>query len=324
MQPYSFNFCLCADVNSSKRNFELAFDRKPDDLAYMVEQVEYVFRKECFDPSNYRAFAIDFIVFYEEQTKRWKPLESASQLQEAQQLYAFQANLAKESIQEIPAPIKLIRVPRLPPAGSRSVHNPGFSVVDLDKVEAVFKELDINHSDSLTYTELQHGFAVAGIDFNQDAIEKLFEKSDANGDGCVSWDEFRIFADLFPNTTETLYWRLCHFSNESSSRSLETADELKRLRQREHDLKRDLAENQQASKLLEQRLRQERAIAREADPRRRFLEAEEQDLMNKEFALQFHRDMVIQAETQFSETAVRFDHAAAHQGSPRRARMLNS
>lgn len=320
----TFNICACADINNVKRNYELSFERKPDDVAYMVEQMEFVFRKECFDASNYRSFAIDFIVYFDDSSKRWKPLEHAGQLQENQQLYVFQANLAKENITEIPMPSKLIHVPQIPVHAVRSVHNPGFSVVDIDKVEAVFKELDINHSESLSLTELSHGFAVAGIDFSPEAVGKLFEKSDANGDGEIGWDEFRIFADLFPNTTETLYWRLCHVTTELSQRSVDTTNELKRIRQREHQLKEEMKQLQAASKLLDQRMRQERAIAREADPRRRFLEAEEQDLINKEFALQFHRDMVIQAENQFSETAVRFDHAAMHQGSPRRARYLPS
>ena len=49
---------------------------------------------------------------------------------------------------------------------------------------------------------------------------------------------------------------------------------------------------------------------------------EEQDLMNKEFALQFHRDLVLRAESQFAECAMRFDQANMRQGSPRRARFL--
>jgi hypothetical protein len=317
-------YAVCADVNGLKKNFDLAFERKPEDIAYFVEQIEYVFRKECYDPANYRSFALDFIVFYEEASRRWRPLESCSQLYDHVQLYVFQSNIAKETITEIPPPVKCIRVPNVPTQSSRSVHNPGFSVVDIEKVEAVFREIDINGNDEISYEELSHAFIVAGVDFTEDAIRKLFDKSDANSDGMISWDEFRIFADLFPNTTETLFWRLCQATTELSPRSLETANELKRLRQREHDLKKQLAEIAAAAKMLEQRLRQERAIAREADPKRRFLEAEEQDLMNKEFALQFHRDMVIQAEAQFSETAVRFDRAALTQGSPRRARQLPS
>jgi hypothetical protein len=239
-------------------------------------------------------------------------------------MYIFQTTLAKESINEIPLPTKRIHVPEIPRQSQRSVHNPGYSVVDLDKVEEVFKELDINHSDTISITEMLHGFTVAGIDLSAEAIRKLFDKSDANGDGEISWDEFRIFADLFPNTTETLYWRLCKTTTELSAKSLQTTEDLKRLRQREHELKRELEETQRAAQLVEQRVRQERYIAREADPRRRMLELEEQDLVNKEFALQFHRDMVIQAEQQFTETAVRFDHAALSHGSPRRARLIQN
>lgn len=325
LEMATFNACFCADVGGGKRNFELAFPKKPDDLLYMVEQVEYVFRKECLDHTSYRSFAIDFMVFFEEQTRRWKPLEGCNQLQEQMQLYIFQTNLAKEQVSEIPVPTKLIHVPTIPGrsrTGGRSVHNPGFSAVDLDKVQAVFEELDINQDGSLSIGELTHAFTTAGVDFSDEATEKLFEKCDVNGDGVIGWDEFRIFADLFPNTTETLYWRLCKTPSDSNPRGSDTNEELKRIRQRQNKIRKEMEELKRAAELVEQRVRQERSIAREADPRRRFLEAEEQDLINKEFALQFHRDMVVQAEHQFSETAVRFDHAAVNQGSPRRARQI--
>lgn len=325
----AFSACFCADINGIKRNFELAFDRRPDSLAYFTEQLEFVFRRECFDSTNYRSFAIDFLVFYDDAQRAWRPLEQPQQLRDNAQFYIFQTTLAKESVTEIPQPTKQLRVPEIPThntqPGMRSVHNPGYSVVDLNKVEAVFKELDINRNESISLQEMLHGFTVAGIDFTAEAVKKLFEKSDANGDGEISWDEFRIFADLFPNTTETLYWRLCSVTpTEFSARSIAATDDLTKLRQREHALQKELAEIQKASQILEQRVRQERYIAREADPRRRLLETEEQDLMNKEFALQFHRDMVVQAEHQFSETAIRFDHAAVNTGSPRRARHIPS
>ena len=318
----SFVICCCADIQGVKKNFQLNFDHKPDDIAYMAEQVEFVFRKQCFEKGNMMTFAIDFIVFFEESSKKWKPLENCHQLQECAQLYVFQTNVAKETLTEIPSPSQSIYVPALPDPKTRSVHNPGYSVVDFDKVEAVFKELDINENESISHDEMHHAFVVAGIDFKEEAVDKLFDKSDANGDGNITFDEFRIFADLFPNTTEVLYWRLCHGLEDQNPRCVETASQLKSLRQREHELRKELAQIQDAAKILESRLRQERNIARETDPRRRFLEAEEQDLMNKEFALQFHRDMVIQAENMFSETAVRFDHSAMNHGSPRRARLL--
>lgn len=319
----SYNLYCCADINGKKVNLELAFESKPDDLAYMAEQIEFVFRKNCFDKNqNSLSFTIDIIIFYEESSKKWKPLENCHQLHEQSQLYIFQTNVAKENLLEIPAASAQIFVPHLPDPKSRNVHNPGYSVVDPDKIEAVFNEIDINDNQYITIDELQHAFVIAGIDFKEEAIEKLFDKSDANGDGRVSFDEFRIFADLFPNTTEVLYWRLCHGLDSQNPRCVETARSLKTLRQQEHDFRKELARIAEATKVLESRLRQERNIARETDPRRRFLEAEEQDLMNKEFALQFHRDMVIQAENLFSETAVRFDHTAMNHGSPRRARML--
>eukprot|EP00758_Cryptobia_borreli_P001089 Tbor_TRINITY_DN1928_c0_g1::TRINITY_DN1928_c0_g1_i1::g.3543::m.3543 len=316
---YSLN--CCAEVNGRKVNVELAFLHKPTDVAYMADQIELVFRKDCFTEANMYTFAIDYIVFLEE-GKKWKTLASCHQLQENMQLYVFQTDIAKEHLGEIPEPSKLIYVPELPEGRVMSVHNPGFSVVDIDKVEALFKELDINDNDAITLDEMQHAFVVAGLDFKSESVTLLFDKSDANDDGLLTFDEFRIFADLFPNTTEVMYWRLCHGFEGQSERVQQTAAQLKSIRQQEHDIRKQLIDIAEATATLESRLRQERSAARERDPRRAFLENEEQDLMNKEFSLQFQRDMVIQAENKFSETAVRFDHSSMNIGSPRRARLL--
>uniref|UniRef100_A0A7S1QPJ2 EF-hand domain-containing protein n=1 Tax=Neobodo designis TaxID=312471 RepID=A0A7S1QPJ2_NEODS len=312
----SFRLHICADVGGEKRNVEVTFDRKPETVSKIADEGEIIFRNECalkqLDPRN---FSVDFIVFYEDATRRWKPLENVNQLTEYMQLYLFQSGAPQETVREIPAPSSQANAFG---ASSRVVHRPGLTTIDVDKVAAVFKELDINNTETIELGEMIHGFQAAGIDFNEETIARLFEKSDANSDGMITWEEFQVFSELFPNTVETLYWRLRSVDQQPTS----AASQLKRHRQKEHQLKRELNEAERERKVLESRVRQEQAIARELDPRRRFLEEEEQDLINKEFALQFHRDMVVQAETQFSETAVRFDHASQRQGSPRRARYL--
>jgi len=314
----AFHLHMCADIAGDKRNVEVTFDRKPETAQSVSDEAENVFRNECLlkgvDP---RTFCVDFIVFYEDASRRWKPLENTQQLQDYTQLYVFQAGASAEPVREIPAPASQATAMA---SAARQVHRPGVATIDPDKVAAVFKELDIHNSEALSLPELVHGFQVAGIDFNEETIERLFQKCDANGDSTITWDEFAIFAELFPNTVETLYWRLRQIEIDPSNRS--AAQQLKRHHQREHSLKKELDALSAERKILESRVRQEQAIARELDPRRRMLEDEEQDLINKEFALQFHRDMVVQAETQFSESAVRFNHAATRQGSPRRARFL--
>ena len=314
-----FHLHICAEVNGEKKNIEVEFERRPESVGRIADEAEAIFRSECslvnVDP---RAFSVDFIVVYEDATRRWKPLESVDQLQDYSQLYLFQTNGSVESVREIPPPCKQATAFGM---SSRTVHKPGMpATVDPDKVLAVFKELDINEAEAIEPGELIFGFHAAGIDFNEETIQRLFEKSDANGDGRITWDEFQVFAELFPNTVETLYWRLRAIEMEPANRN--AAGALKRHRQKEHQLQRDLRELETERKVLESRVRQEQTIARELDPRRRLLEEEEQDLINKEFALQFHRDMVVQAEAQFSESAVRFDHASMKQGSPRRARYL--
>lgn len=312
----AFRLHICADVGGEKRNIEVTFDRKPETVSKIADEAEIIFRNECalknLDP---RSFSVDFIVFYEDATRRWKPLENISQLSEYMQLYLFQSGSPQETVREIPPPSSSANAFG---AAARVVHRPGLTTIDVDKVAAVFKELDINNTETIEAGEMIHGFQTAGIDFNEETVGRLFEKSDANNDGVITWEEFQVFAELFPNTVETLYWRLRSIDTDMSA----PAQQLKRHRQREHQLRRELAEAERERKVLESRVRQEQAIARELDPRRRYLEEEEQDLINKEFALQFHRDMVVQAETQFSETAVRFDHASQRQGSPRRARYL--
>lgn len=310
---------MCADVGGEKKNLEVVFDRKPETISKIADEAEILFRNEFAQKSlDPRQFTIDFIVFFEDATRRWRPLENVSQLTEYIQLYCFQPN-ATETVREIP-----------PPSGqaaaygssARVIHRPGMATIDVDKVAAVFKELDINSTETVELGEMVYGFMAAGIDFNEETIGRLFEKSDANSDGQITWEEFQVFAELFPNTVETLYWRLRTIDSADPNTNKSAASSLKRVRQKEHQLKREMKELDREKKVLESRLRQEQAIGRELDPRRRLLEEEEQDLINKEFALQFHRDMVVQAETQFCESAVRFDHASMRQGSPRRARQL--
>jgi hypothetical protein len=314
----AYRLHCCADVGGEKRNIEVTFDRKPETVSKIGDEMEIIFRNEYqvkgLDP---RQFSVDFIVFYEDMTRRWKPLENVDLLPEFTQLYLFQAGGSQETVKEVPPPTTQANAFG---ASSRVVHRPGLSTIDVDKVAAVFKELDINNTESIELSEMMYGFQAAAIDFNEETVERLFEKSDANCDGHITWEEFQVFAELFPNTVETLYWRLRQIDIDPTNRS--AASGLKRHRQKEHQLKRELAEAEQERKVLETRVRQEQAVSREMDPRRRFLEEEEQDLINKEFALQFHRDMVVQAETQFSETAVRFDNASMKQGSPRRARFM--
>lgn len=316
-----FHVHMCAEVGSAgiKRNIEVKFERKPEAVSKIGDEGEIIFRQEvALKGEDPRAFAVDFIVYYDDQSSRWKPLENMEQLQEYAQLYLFQANAnGNEQIREIPPPSSQATAFA---TASRTVHRPGVSSIDQDKVSAVFKEMDINESEQIEVSEMIHAFNAAGIDFNEETIVRLFEKSDANGDGRITWDEFCVFAELFPNTVETLYWRLRQVDVEGTSRS--AAGALKTHRQEEHTIKKKLADMERERKVLESRVRQEQAIARELDPRRRYLEDEEQDLINKEFALQFHRDMVVQAEVNFSETASRFDHASQKQGSPRRARFL--
>lgn len=314
----AYHIHACADVGGEKRNIELAFDRKPEEVTQLAQEVENVFRNEFVAKGlSAREFAVDFIVFYDDALQKWKPLERCSQLSEYTQIYVFQTNITNETIREIPPPMKQVSALA---QSQRAVHRPGIGTVAIDKAEAVFKEMDINDNRQIELDEMLHAFAAAGIDFNEETVSRLFEKSDANNDGRITWEEFLIFAELFPNTVETLYWRLCHFT-EAHPRN-PVAQELKEHRRKEHQMRRELEQMEQRRRLLESNMRQQQAAAREMDPRRRFLEDEEQDLINKEFALQFHRDMVIQAESQFSETAVRFDHAAMRQGSPRRARFL--
>lgn len=313
-----FRLHMCADAGGEKRNIEVTFDRRPDSVAKIGDEAEVIFRNELqlrgIDP---RAFSIDFIVFYDDVSRRWRPLETVEQLAEFAQLYLFQTNAANDPIREIPAPSSQATAFA---NASRRVHRPGISSIDPDKVLTVFKEFDINDSDSIELGEMIAGFYISGIDFNEETVGRLFDKSDANNDGRITWEEFQVFAELFPNTVETLYWRLRQVELEPEKKK--AANALRTHRRRENDLRRQLAEMEVERRGHEARVKEEQSMARVLDPRRRQLEDEEQDLINKEFALQFHRDMVCQAEVEFSETAVRFDHAAMRQGSPRRARYL--
>jgi len=318
-----FSLHMCGDVDGMKVNLIVQFIPKPESVARIAEEFERILRGEYQragrDPRM--GIAIDFIVYYDDGMRRWKPLESVNQLAENMQLYCFQvprAGAPRETVGEIPAPREVVQANGI---GQRQIHHPQAGQVSHDKIVAVFNALDINNTQTIEPSEFIHGFLEAGIDFNEETITRIFEKCDANSDQHLDVNEFTIFAESFPNTVETLYWRL--LGPETMSREPnDNASQLKAIRQNEYRLKRELQELDRQKKRYEQMLRTDRNIRREMDPRRRMIEDEEQDLINKEFALQFHRDMVVQAETQFCEAVVRFDHATMRQGSPRRARTL--
>jgi hypothetical protein len=313
----SFRLLLCADCNGEKVNVETVFDRKPELVTRVADEGQAIFATEYtkrgLDP---RRFSVDFIVFYDDAARQWKPLESTQQLGEFQQLYLFQHD-STETVREIPPPAYQVAASG---SSTRTVHRPGVSVVDPEKIEWLFRELDGTRNDVIEPDEMLFAFNVAGVDFSDETVMRLFEKCDANNDNAVSWDEFRGFAEVFPNTTETLYWRLRQLHKDPQSAP--AAAQLRQQRDLIANLRRQLADAERDRRVLEKRVRQEHAIAREMDPRKRLVAEEEQDLMNKEFALQFHRDMVVRAESLFAESAMRFDQASMRQGSPRRARFL--
>ena len=313
----SFRLLLCADAAGEKVNVETVFDRKPEMVTRIADEGQSIFATEYskrnLDP---RRFTVDFIVFYDDASRQWKPLETTQQLSEFQQLYLFQHD-SNETVREIPPPSYQVAASG---ANTRQVHKPGNSSVDTEKVEWLFRELDGSHNEAVEPNEMLFGFACAGVDFSDETVMKIFEKCDMNHDDGVSWDEFKVFSELFPNTCETLYWRLRQIEKDPAANP--AAHQLKRNRDSIAELKRKLDDAERERRVLEKRVRQEHAIAREMDPRKRLVAEEEQDLMNKEFALQFHRDLVTRAEAMFAESAMRFDQASMRQGSPRRARFL--
>lgn len=317
MSSPSFRLLLCADCNGEKVNVEAVFDKKPDMVTRIADEGQAIFANEYskrgIDPHR---FSVDFIVFYEDSTRSWKPLESPQQLSEFQQLYLFQHD-STETVREIPPPAYQVAASGV---STRTVHKPGVSVVDTEKVEWLFREMDGSRNDMVEPDEMLFGFAVAGVDFSDETVMRLFEKCDANNDNAITWEEFRIFAELFPNTVETLYWRLRKV--EQDPKGNPAAAQLRKQRDIISDLRKRLDEAERDRRVMEKRVRQEHVIAREMDPRKRLVAEEEQDLMNKEFALVLHRDLVVRAESMFAESAMRFDQANMRQGSPRRARFL--
>jgi hypothetical protein len=313
----SFRLLLCGDVNGEKVNVETVFDRKPDMVARIADEGQAIFGSEFAKRGlDARRFVVDFIVFYDDASRQWKPLEDAKQLGEFQQLYLFQHD-SNETVREIPPPSYQVAASG---ANTRQVHRPGVSVVDAEKVEWLFQELDGDRDELVHPDEMLFGFAVASVDFSDETVLRLFEKCDKNRDNGLTWDEFLGFAEMFPNTCETLYWRLRTIESDPSAHP--AAHQLRRQRDVIADLKRRLDDAQRDKKNVERRVRQETQNARVNDPRKALVAEEEQDLMNKEFALQFHRDLVVRAEALFFESANRFNQASMKQGSPRRARAL--
>ena len=87
-----------------------------------------------------------------------------------------------------------------------------------DKVRQVYDELDTQHTRAVTLEEWQQGCERLRLTSAQGLTAEtcldLFQKTDLNEDGVVSFTEFQYFAELYPKIVDSMHFRAKHYHQE--------------------------------------------------------------------------------------------------------------
>eukprot|EP01064_Diplonema_japonicum_P006282 TRINITY_DN14196_c0_g1_i1.p1 TRINITY_DN14196_c0_g1~~TRINITY_DN14196_c0_g1_i1.p1 ORF type:complete len:583 (+),score=173.45 TRINITY_DN14196_c0_g1_i1:51-1751(+) len=247
-----------ADLFGTKLNYELDFPKVPnvEELRHRAEQVfgaEAGNRRPAGVPTT-QTFKAHRMQTFDDGVELWVDLVNSTQLQDFAQVYIFQkeTHWHKEVQSKIPPPVKPpvpVVVQASPPKRREEIpvglvptptpeHLASPSPVHLvsqieathqEKTRIVYEELDATKRREVTRDDWQTAFdRVQLAEYEAD----LFVKTDRNKDNVVSFQEFQVFADLYPTLLDALYYRLRDFwlvkqQEDSISVSLKTLDVLR-------------------------------------------------------------------------------------------------
>eukprot|EP01063_Lacrimia_lanifica_P015335 TRINITY_DN2212_c0_g1_i2.p1 TRINITY_DN2212_c0_g1~~TRINITY_DN2212_c0_g1_i2.p1 ORF type:complete len:389 (+),score=137.35 TRINITY_DN2212_c0_g1_i2:96-1262(+) len=191
-----------------------------------------------------------------------------------------------------------------------------------ERVRVSFAELDEMRKGWVDCAELERSFRTRGIDFSSATVGELFVKADQPRDGRIDLQKWHLFASVYPNTVDAVYYR---------GRDTRNEDQMKRdLAQAQHDLDQGRQKEQEFRKAAEQQAANNQRLMgvlqdlegrlRAATERRQLLENQERALIEQEVKLERQKDALRVSVNKFKETASAFDRDAAQNGSPRRSR----
>jgi len=72
-------------------------------------------------------------------------------------------------------------------AATISVH----SILTHDRLEALFKQFDIDNTNEITADNIKDAFAKLGKVVTDEELEEIMKKHDVSGDRAISFDEFK-------------------------------------------------------------------------------------------------------------------------------------
>eukprot|EP01060_Flectonema_neradi_P033965 TRINITY_DN5829_c0_g2_i1.p1 TRINITY_DN5829_c0_g2~~TRINITY_DN5829_c0_g2_i1.p1 ORF type:complete len:355 (+),score=72.94 TRINITY_DN5829_c0_g2_i1:109-1173(+) len=349
-----FTILACADLQGGKVNLELTFPGVPT-VGELTRRVEEVFSGEIRSLGGNTDFTVNRIQVYDDVLLKWDDLISSTQLHEYDQVYAFQPQTPwhVDTQQDLPPP----RPPTIPGGYAPQHHlqphqQQGYSVPRShanqsyqggppqqyghargpngdrpnippnEKASVVFSDLDTQHRGYLEYADFERALHERGLDFSSNTVGELFYKADLNRDGRITPDEWSNWAQIYPNTMETLYFKTKDTSEEAMLKNQiqQSQESLMQNRARIDNLQRELAQVQNSSASLQSQVGnlQQQSIA--AKNRRKEIPGEERELIEEEIKMERQRDQMRVQQARLKEVSERYNRTSAQKGSPRRAR----
>ena len=345
-----FTVLACADLQGGKVNVELTFPGVPT-VGELSRRVEEVFSGEIRALGGNTDFTVSRIQVYEDVLLKWVDLISSTQLHEYDQVYAFQPQTPwhVDTQQDLPPP----RPPTIAgggyvhqqqPHSQQQQHQPqGYSVPRSqhqshqqyppqhqqqlsrgpngerpnipaqEKASVVFSDLDLQHRGFLEYADFERALHERGLDFSSNTVGELFYKADLNRDGRITPDEWINWAQIYPNTMETLYFKTKDTSEEAMLKNQiqMSQEQLMQNRARLENLQRELSQVQNSSASLQSQVGnlQQQSIA--AKNKRKEIPPEERELIEEEIKMERQRDQMRVQQARLKEVSERYNRTSA-------------
>ncbi|KAJ9472154.1 calmodulin-like protein containing EF hand domain [Diplonema papillatum] len=226
-----FVMLAAAELFGTKMNLELTFPHHPSivELKEMMQHI-YGMEKALQKPEGVPSepFAIAQLQVYDEASSSWKDLTSAGQLSPWAQVYASQEVTPwhTETCQQIPPPQKPMSF-ALPDAPSLTV---------TQKVEALFREIDVNNDGCIDLNELSRCFKTLGIHFASSVVENMYLDALPNEAHALRVEDLTQFAKTYPTLIDCMYYRTRDFWEAFRlEQELESSKEVLKLKQEQHN-----------------------------------------------------------------------------------------
>eukprot|EP01064_Diplonema_japonicum_P035922 TRINITY_DN7915_c1_g1_i1.p1 TRINITY_DN7915_c1_g1~~TRINITY_DN7915_c1_g1_i1.p1 ORF type:complete len:399 (+),score=90.80 TRINITY_DN7915_c1_g1_i1:61-1257(+) len=212
------------------------------------------------------------------------------------------------------------------PTGMSAVAQERPNVPLEERIRVSFAEIDEMSKGWVDASELERAFRNRGIDFSANTVGELFIKADQPREGRIDLNKWHIFAQVYPNTVDAVYYRGRDIRDEQVLRDgiAATQAELDAGRAKEQELRGAADAQAQHNQRLMQSLQDQEAKLRSAAERRNLLESQERALIEQEVKLERQKEALRISVNKFKETASAFDRDAAQNGSPRRSRAPNT